>query len=245
MVNIGRFYAKWDYKLSDSKSFESRFNVLQCIKPVPSIQNVATKAVQAMRLKYPSSKTTAIHPRLEADWVKHCGRHKLLTECWIDELEWSHRLKESFNMTPESPILLIDGQKFKSSPFEQNNLTVFTKLDLLQPHDLSDFQYTSSLAAIDFFLALEVDNFYGFMWSSMDLMIYESRLYNCLPSESIHIRYGPDWLHHASSWSNSFFFYRLEDAICHYKKRNSACDNIAPKTKISENCENYLENEQE
>ena len=162
MVNIGRFYAKWDYKLSDSKSFESRFNVLQCIKPAPSIQNVVTKAVQAMRLKYPSSKTTAIHPRLEADWVKHCGRHKLLTECWIDELEWSHRLKESFSMTPESPILLIGGHKFKSLPFEQNNLTIFTKLDFSQPHDLSIFHYISSLSSIDSFLASEVDIFMVF-----------------------------------------------------------------------------------
>ena len=67
VVNIGRFYAKWDYKLSDSKSSESRCNVLQCIKPTPSIQNVVAKEFQAMRLNYLSSNITVIPLRLETD----------------------------------------------------------------------------------------------------------------------------------------------------------------------------------
>ena len=54
VVNIGRFYAKWDYKLADRKRFENCCNVLHCIKPAPSIHNVVAKAVQAMHLEYPS-----------------------------------------------------------------------------------------------------------------------------------------------------------------------------------------------
>ena len=93
VLDIGRFYAKWGYKLSDSKSFDRPFNILQCIKPAASIHNIFANSVQAMHLKYLYSKITAIHPRLEADYEKHCDKQNGIKDCWINELEWFHRLK--------------------------------------------------------------------------------------------------------------------------------------------------------
>lgn len=232
IVNIGRFYAKWVLKLEDSKSFQTRRLVVQCIKPAPSIKNVVSKVAQKMRSTYPSSNIIAIHPRLEDDWKEH-NRKQNLRDGWISEKEWIHRLKDSFHITSSTKILMIGGAKFDRSPFDENNLTAFSKNDFLEPKDLSPFKYKSSLAAIDFFLAKEADNFYGFMWSSMDLMIYESRLYNCSPTHVIHTNFGDKWLKVVSGWSNAFFFYRLEDIACHYRSHAPTCINIPT---LSENC---------
>ena len=232
VVNIGRFYAKWVLKVHDSKSFQTRRLVVQCIKPAPSIKNVVSKVAQKMRSTYPSSNIIAIHPRLEDDWKEHSRKQKL-RDGWISEKEWIRRLKDSFNITSSTKILMIGGAKFDRSHFYENNLTAFTKNDFLEPEDLSPFKYRSSLAAIDFFLAKEADNFYGFMWSSMDLMIYESRLYNCIPTNVIHTNFGDKWLKVVSGWSNAFFFYRLEDIACHYRSHAPTCINIPT---LSENC---------
>ena len=243
VVDIGRWYARYEYKFQDYKSFESRRRIIQCLRPAPDIEKVVTKAMQNIRRRYPHAHhVTAIHPRLEDDWRLHCSRHKsTMKDCWINEEEWVSRLQENNGLTHPSHLLAIGGVMIDKMMFAKSGFTVITKDDLLEPRDLSSFQYTSSLSAIDFFLALEADNFYGFMWSSMDIMIFESRFYNCRPSESIHFRlFDSSWLHDVSSWTNSFFFYRLDDAICQYKEHANSqqqCENVSPL--ISRSCDRH------
>ena len=199
VVNIGRMYARWYSSLEDSRSYESRHHIIECLKPAPSIEKVVSLAVKTIRIRHPA-KVTAIHPRLETDWKIHCEKHPSLQDCWIDEREWIARMKKSSKTESPEAFLMLGGISFNKTLFDQSGITVVTKYDLLPPGEFSSFGYSSSLAAIDFFLALEVDNVYGFMWSSMDVMIYEARLYKCLPMETIH-PLGENWLTVVSGWT--------------------------------------------
>jgi hypothetical protein len=150
VVDVGRFYAKWELKLNDSKSFVSRRLVLKCLKPARPIKKVVSTVTQKMRSTYPSAKIIAIHPRLEDDWKEHNKRNKF-DDGWISEEEWCHRLTKNFNITSSTKILLVGGAKFDIYPFDKNNLTTFTKNDFLDAKELSPFKYKTFLAAIDFF----------------------------------------------------------------------------------------------
>ena len=263
IVDIGRFFAKWNYEKSDITSLESRQRVIQCIKPSAAIQEVVIKAMESISNRYGHSQRqiTAIHPRLEEDWRIHCNTHGThLSDCWINEKSWIKRLlKYHFNSseipsatrtTPtaknttstttsitsaatsgasaantttnnksQNVLLLLGGKRFNKTIFEKKNLTVITKHDLVSQEVLSNFQYTSSFAAIDFFLALEVDSFIGHMRSSMDIMIFESRVYKFMSldkSESIHYQFGQRWLATIGVWTKSSFFFNLKDVTCHY-----------------------------
>lgn len=278
-LDLGRFYARWDYDILDTQSFESRRNVIQCLKPAPGIQAVVTKAIEKLHQKTAllvadkqqraPPDVIAIHPRLESDWKAHCQKHSKLKDCWIDEEEWLARLLHGRRTNPsistndgsttstttsiinttfannnyikvtdlpfhnhssgtitdlsvpttKNILLLVlgNGAYINRTFFEEKNIITITKNDLLSPKELSVFQYQSSFAAIDFFLGLEApDMFYGFMLSSMDVMIYESRLYKSLHTATIHGNLGPDWLKLVSTWTKSFFFYRLDDIMCHF-----------------------------
>lgn len=201
VIDIGRWYVKFQYLLPETEHFSIRRNVVQCIQPAPPIKKDVTKAVQKMREMYPSN-IASIHPRLEEDWKQHCQNRKL-TDCYLPQEEWVSRLQEE---NAPSKIFVFGGAKLNRTLFEEKNFTVFTKDNLLEPHTLSSFQYASNLACIDFFIALEIDLNYGFLLSSMDILLYEFRLYQCKPLDSIHFRsYGSNWLQSAGGITKSFF----------------------------------------
>ena len=220
-VDIGRWYARWSYLRSDAKSFAHRRVVFKCLRPSQAISLVVSKVVDGLRAKFPSG-YTSIHPRLEHDWQKLCGITNRF-DCWVNTSEWASRLTDLSSKPShyEGLYLMSGAAHIDLSPFWKKNFSLVTKHNFTSPEDLSNFRYPSSFAAIDFFVALASDMVYGFFYSSMDIVLWEARLYTCQPMGCIHSTLGSNWFKVVSSWTRSFFFYRLDDVLFHYNQSSS------------------------
>jgi hypothetical protein len=214
-VDIGRFYARWWYAPDDAEGFASRRVVFGCLRPAQSVASAVSKVLSGLRARFPLGYTT-IHPRLEPDWRAHCAAHPL-HDCLVDEAEWASRLSRRRSLGPgpgASALYVVGGARYDPRPFRARNLSSVSKYDFVSREDLVPLRYASSLAAVDFFVALEADMAYGYMWSSMDVILFEARRYACRPMEPIHLLRG-DWVRVVSKWTRSYFYYGLDDALRH------------------------------
>ena len=215
-VDIGRFYARWWYAPDDAEGFAGRRVVLGCLRPAQSVASAVSKVLAGLHARFPSGYTT-IHPRLEPDWRAHCATHPL-HDCLVDEAEWASRLSRRRSLGPgpgASALYVVGGARYNPRPFRAHNFSAVSKYDFVSREDLVPLRYASSLAAVDFFVALEADMAYGYMWSSMDVLLFEARRYACRPMEPIHLFRG-DWVRVVSKWTRSYFHYGLDDALRHF-----------------------------